>query len=270
MGDQTAVIDLMEPNKRQRMMDQYNETATHYDYRYRKIQFLKLALLYSRVPPPHGLVLDYGAGTGLLWEFYCYTQSATQCSVLATALKSPFILFGEDMNWLEGQMDSESIEPRESIHDTLTWLSERHNLSLPRYNLICMDISLEMLRIFRAKTKIAGARTLNGEFFLPHMICADGEFLPFRDERFTSVLAITALQNLENLSKGLFEIKRVLEPNGELGFTFLKKAASKEQLKDMLRILGFALFIPPYLGKDEITIEDWVGHVSKEPEPNKS
>ncbi|MFC1977730.1 class I SAM-dependent methyltransferase [Chloroflexota bacterium] len=49
-----------------------------------------------------------------------------------------------------------------------------------------------------------------------HLICATGEFIPFRDETFDVVLVFSTLQHVANQDKVLLEIRRVLKPEGRL------------------------------------------------------
>lgn len=49
-----------------------------------------------------------------------------------------------------------------------------------------------------------------------HLLCAVGESIPFWDETFDAVLAISTLQHVANQNEVLLEIGRVLKPGGRL------------------------------------------------------
>ncbi|MEM2341589.1 MAG: class I SAM-dependent methyltransferase [Candidatus Bathyarchaeia archaeon] len=99
--------------------------------------------------------------------------------------------------------------------------------------IIGVDISLKILKV--AKNLIKKDR-LNNVF----LIRADADFLPFRDEVFDKVFAITLLQNMPDPILTLHEIARVAKNNSEIIVTGLKKFFSKEDFLRILRELGMA------------------------------
>ena len=118
-----------------------------------------------------------------------------------------------------------------------------------------VDFSFQMLRKFI--TKQQNFRSIPD--LHNHLVCADGENLPFRSQNFEIILALTSLQNLIALSQGLREIFRVIVSNGIFGFTFLKKTQTITQFKELLwrivkeKELKEIVFLPI-----ETYIEDWI------------
>jgi demethylmenaquinone methyltransferase/2-methoxy-6-polyprenyl-1,4-benzoquinol methylase len=64
---------------------------------------------------------------------------------------------------------------------------------------------------------------------------ADADFLPFSDETFNHVFAITILQNIPDPLRCLQEIKRVAKSEATVIVTGLKKEFSMERLKQLLK-----------------------------------
>lgn len=63
---------------------------------------------------------------------------------------------------------------------------------------------------------------------------ASAESLPFSDDEFDAVISITAIQNFEDIEKGLSEIKRV---GKEFVLTFLKRSEKKDNIEDLIKKL---------------------------------
>ena len=86
-------------------------------------------------------------------------------------------------------------------------------IALAKYNsqahIIGMDISEKMLEI--GKGKVA-KKSLEDQIEL-HI--GDAAVLPFEDNHFDAVTIAFGVRNFEDLRKGLFEISRVLKPNGQ-------------------------------------------------------
>ena len=61
---------------------------------------------------------------------------------------------------------------------------------------------------------------------------APAEIIPYKDHFFDIVISITAIQNFNNIEKGLKEIKRVGKEKFIL--SFLKKSQKKEIIKDLI------------------------------------
>lgn len=59
------------------------------------------------------------------------------------------------------------------------------------------------------------------------------EKLPFKDKSFDYVISITAIQNFENIEKGLKEMKRVAK--GPVVLTVLKRSSKIDDIKRMIR-----------------------------------
>jgi len=59
------------------------------------------------------------------------------------------------------------------------------------------------------------------------------EDLPFDDDSFDIVVSITAIQNFEDIEKGLKEIKRV--GKGIFALSFLKKSPKRDEINDLIK-----------------------------------
>lgn len=70
-----------------------------------------------------------------------------------------------------------------------------------------------------------------------HLVLADADHVPFKNEVFSHVFAITLLQNMPNPEKTLAEIKRVAKREAIIIVTGLKKKFSAEYLEGLLRKL---------------------------------
>jgi len=66
-----------------------------------------------------------------------------------------------------------------------------------------------------------------------HYIIAPAEDLPFDDHEFDIVISITAIQNFQDIEKGLKEIKRV--GKNKFVLSFLKKSGKKELIEKLIR-----------------------------------
>jgi len=62
----------IEKKKKKEIIDSYNSESYNeiYDRRYKSIQFEKFEPFYNSVNDDPSIILDYGCGTGLLWDFY--------------------------------------------------------------------------------------------------------------------------------------------------------------------------------------------------------
>jgi ubiquinone/menaquinone biosynthesis C-methylase UbiE len=69
----------------------------------------------------------------------------------------------------------------------------------------------------------------------PKIILGKGESLPFPDAHFDMVLSLTALQNYDDPEQGLLEMRRVLNHDGKILLSFLKKSEKKELLDQIIR-----------------------------------
>jgi len=68
-----------------------------------------------------------------------------------------------------------------------------------------------------------------------HIIRADSDYLPFQNNIFNLVFAITLLQNIPNPLATLEEIKRTSESQALIAVTALKKEFSEENFKKLLK-----------------------------------
>ncbi|MGQ9538448.1 MAG: class I SAM-dependent methyltransferase [Candidatus Bathycorpusculaceae bacterium] len=81
------------------------------------------------------------------------------------------------------------------------------------------------------------ARKRSIKFDNVHLILADADHAPFKNESFSHVFAITLLQNMPNPEKTLAEIKRVVKREGFIIITGFKKKFSVGYLEVLLRKL---------------------------------
>jgi len=83
-----------------------------------------------------------------------------------------------------------------------------------------IDPSKKLLEI--AKTK--GIKTIH----------CSAESLPFEDDSFDYIISITAIQNFDDIEKGITEIIRVAKSNAVIVITFLKKSDKKNKIIELL------------------------------------
>ena len=99
-----------------------------------------------------------------------------------------------------------------------------------------LDISKEMLSIGKQKVL---SRNLNNRI---KMLSGDSEDLNFNDESFDIVTISFGIRNLENIEKGLNEIKRVLKSKGTL--VILETSVPKNIIVKSLYLLYVRCIIP--------------------------
>ncbi len=92
--------------------------------------------------------------------------------------------------------------------------------------LVGLDFSSEILRQARKRAQQHSSVAL---------LRADADFLPFPDNTFNVVFAITLLQNMPNPLHGLYEIKRVAQSEAVVIATGLKKEFSRREFAQLLR-----------------------------------
>ncbi|MDH5634741.1 MAG: methyltransferase domain-containing protein [Candidatus Bathyarchaeota archaeon] len=92
--------------------------------------------------------------------------------------------------------------------------------------IIGADISRGILREAKRKTKALGNLAL---------VLADADNMPFYDQIFDVVFAITLLQNMPNPLATINEVKRISKSNGTIVATGLKKAFTKEEFVEVLK-----------------------------------
>ena len=171
------------------MKDRYDALSyvETYDRRYYDLQFEKFNYLTRDLPKLEGNILDFGAGTGLLWNFL---QKKSRYSQHATP-------------------------------------------SLDQIRIVGIDLSRGMLNKFYQKVE-KFQKSSNSVVMGTHLICCDGENLPFRSACFSNVFALTTLQNLPHLAQGLKEMERISINGGIQRISYLRKSIEKEELKSHL------------------------------------
>lgn len=96
--------------------------------------------------------------------------------------------------------------------------------------------------LVKAKEKAKGLNSV-------HLVQADADHLPFKNDVFSVVFAFTVLQNMPKPKETLCELKRVTKSDGNLVVTGLKKAFS---LNDFMDILEDAELIVVSFVDDEV------------------
>ena len=196
--------------KKRKIQQSYDEESyvVHYDRRYRTAQFQKAVELFSMLTKNASslnVMLDFGAGTGLLWKYFHQRNLPS---------------------------------PREGLPNRL----------------VAIDLSWGMLKNFVHKLK-----TASDPLFSSDLICCDGEALPLRDQQFSIVVALTSLQNLPDVPRGLQEIARVMVSRGCFGLTYLRKSISKTDLALRLKqSFPHSQVDFPDREKKLADIEDWI------------
>jgi ubiquinone/menaquinone biosynthesis C-methylase UbiE len=92
-----------------------------------------------------------------------------------------------------------------------------------------VDVSGKLL--FKAKERAKSFRN-------SHVVQADADHLPFKDECFAVVFAFTVLQNMPKQAETLTELKRAAKRNGAIVVTGLKKTFSLEAFEALLQQAG--------------------------------
>jgi len=85
-------------------------------------------------------------------------------------------------------------------------------------------------------SKVLGqARKRAKQFLNVAVLRADADFLPFPDNTFDVVFAITLLQNMPDSLRGLYEIRRVAQSKAAVVATGLKKEFCREEFTQLLK-----------------------------------
>ena len=94
------------------------------------------------------------------------------------------------------------------------------------------------------------------EFENTALVIGDGDHLPFPNETFDAVLAITLLQNMSKPNQTLNEIKRVNKQTSRIVISGLKKTFSQKKFKQLLKKadLKIIVFISDEKLKDYIAV----------------
>jgi ubiquinone/menaquinone biosynthesis C-methylase UbiE len=91
-----------------------------------------------------------------------------------------------------------------------------------------IDPSKKLIEIAKKKAaKVKGNKT--------RYVVGSAEKLPFKDHSFDIVISITAIQNFDDIEKGLREIKRVGKDRFVL--TFLKKSQKQKKIRQLIHSL---------------------------------
>lgn len=187
--------------KKKRIQEHYNSQSyiSIYDKRYQDLQKAKFEALAQHFSSLHGIWLDFGCGTGLTWDL---------------------------------------------LHILPIKGDEKEN-PIMRTHYIGIDLAIGMLHHFSSKLrspsrksasksadddKAENTHTRSNLFFSSdvHLICADGEHLPLRNQSFNQVISLTTLQNLPVPYDGLKEIKRVSTSQASINLSVLQKSYPKE------------------------------------------
>jgi ubiquinone/menaquinone biosynthesis C-methylase UbiE len=99
--------------------------------------------------------------------------------------------------------------------------------------MVGVDISRELLLKAKERAK---------EHPQVHVVQADADNLPFKDEAFSLVFAFTVLQNMPYPFETLREIERASKPDAFIVVTGLKKFFSLVTFADLLEIAGLIVF----------------------------
>jgi len=92
--------------------------------------------------------------------------------------------------------------------------------------LVGLDFSSKILRQASKRAQ---------QFLNVAILRADADFLPFPDNTFNLVFAMTLLQNMPNPLRGLYEIRRVAQSKAAVIATGLKKEFSREEFTQLLK-----------------------------------
>jgi len=92
-----------------------------------------------------------------------------------------------------------------------------------------LDISRKIL--LQAKKRVKN-------FQIIHLILADADNMPLKENVFSHVFGITLIQNMPNPAKTLNEIRRVAKTNAKIVVTGLRKAFTQEEFEGLLRDAG--------------------------------
>jgi len=89
------------------------------------------------------------------------------------------------------------------------YLVDKLQCAFPNAKIYAVDIAFGMVKISSAKKRI------NGTNFMQ----ADAEFLPYKNEMFDILISNSAYQWMENYSRGIDELHRVIKPGGRFLFS---------------------------------------------------
>ncbi|MCF2139159.1 MAG: methyltransferase domain-containing protein [Candidatus Lokiarchaeota archaeon] len=151
----------------------------------------------------------------------------------------------------------------------LTWdliISSQKKEKILSFHYIGCDLSNGMLLKF--KSKWINHRFKNRKYkFNPHLVCADAENLPFRNDIILNIISLTTLQNLPDPIKGIKEIHRIIKKDANLitkiVISVLKKKYDfklwKKWLSNVFLERNFKIEIIDYPFSP--SIEDWIFYI---------
>ena len=84
-----------------------------------------------------------------------------------------------------------------------------------------LKVAAERSRCLRVKSKVS-------------LIRADADYLPFRDDSFSIIFALTLLQNIPEPNRTLMEILRVAKDKSQIVITGLKKSFTREEFNELI------------------------------------
>jgi ubiquinone/menaquinone biosynthesis C-methylase UbiE len=93
-----------------------------------------------------------------------------------------------------------------------------------------VDISRKIL--LQAKKRVKNFQSI-------HLILADADNMPLKENIFSHVFGITLIQNMPNPAKTLNEIRRVAKDDAVIVITGMKKAFALEEFEELLRDAGY-------------------------------
>jgi len=94
-----------------------------------------------------------------------------------------------------------------------------------------------------SKKSLFKARERSRDHTRIHLVQADADNMPLRNEVFDRVLAITLIQNMPNPTETLNEIKRVAKANASIVVTGLKKIFDRNTLEQLLKGAGLGIIV---------------------------
>ena len=109
------------------------------------------------------------------------------------------------------------------------FLNSNQSLSKGKLRYIGLDISWKMLNQFSYKVKkVTSIKHTN-------LILGDMENLPFREEKIQHIFAVTSLQNLYDIKRGLRELVRIGQQGASFNLSILRKNLDLDQICSYLK-----------------------------------
>ena len=173
------------------------------------------------------IIKRYNATSGYYEKRYSTIQYQKYNLIKDYSLKNKFILDAGCGTGLLFDFLNNSIEVKDLVYDSY----------------IAVDISINMLRIFKSKIKKRKRKIVDNI----NLILSDLENLPIRDNVFHLIFSFTSLQNLPNIINGVKELFRVSRNNSDVELSILKKN---------LDLKEFVSFINPKIIDLKITNKD--------------